>query len=80
MMKEYRVVASIHNDLHTPAVVNNSLSKAPGHSTSVHTIRCNSLEEIPDLFLDVCGNECSGMNTRMYWYVDTVTGWVLTEL
>lgn len=79
-MKEYRVVASIYNDLHTPAVVKNLLAKAPGHSTSVHTIRCNSLEEIHDLFLDICGNECSSMNTRMYWYVDAGNGWELTGL
>ena len=79
-MKEYRVLASIHDDLLTPAVVKNPLAKAPGHSTSVYTIKCNSLEEIPDLFVDVCGNECYGMNTRMYWYVDAGNGWELTDL
>ena len=79
-MTEHRVLASIYNYLLTPAVVENPLVKAPGHSTSVHTITCNSLEEIPDLFIDVCGNECYGMNTRMYWYVDAGNGWELTDL
>lgn len=79
-MKEYRVLASIHDDLLTPAVVENPQSKAHGHSTNIHTIRCNSLEEIPNLFLAVCGDKCLGMNSRMYWYVDAGNGWVLTNL
>ena len=79
-MKEYHVVASIYNDLHTPAVVRRPLAKEPGHSTSIHTIRCKSIEEIPDLFLDVCGDECYGMGSRIYWYVDAGDGWVLTDL
>ena len=79
-MKEYHVLASIHNDLHTSAVVKKSYAKNPGHSTSIHLIKCNSLEEIRDLFLDVCGDECYGMSSRMYWYVNDGTGWVLTDL
>ena len=79
-MNEYRVVASIHNDLHTPEVVKNPFAKDRGHSTSIHIIRCNSIEEIPDLFLDVCGDECYGMTNRIYWYVDAGDGWVLTDL
>lgn len=79
-MKEYRVVASIYNDLHTPAVVRRPLAKKPGYSTSIHTVTCNSLEEIPDKFLDVCGDECYGMESRIYWYVESGNGWVLTDL
>lgn len=79
-MKEFRVIASIYNDLHTPAVVKNPLAKEPGYSTSVHTIKCNYLEKIPDLFLNVCRNECDGMKDRIYWYVDAGNGWVLTDL
>ena len=79
-MKEYRVVASVFNDLHTPEVVRNPLAKAPGYSTSVHTIKCDSLEEIRDAFLAEYGNECREMRTRMYWYVDDGDGWVLTDL
>ena len=79
-MKEYRVVASIHHDLLKQLVDRNSSAKASRHSTSIHTIKCKSLEEMPDLFLDVCGNECYGMDSRIYWYVDAGDGWVLTEL
>lgn len=79
-MKEYHVLASIHNDLLTEAVVKNPRSKDPGHSTNIHIIMCDSLEEIRDLFLDVCGDDCLGMNSCMYWYVDDGSGWVLTDL
>ena len=79
-MQEYRVVASIHNDLCTSEVVKNPFAKDRGHSTSIHTIRCKSIEEIPDLFLDVCGDECYRMGSRIYWYVDAGDGWVLTDL
>lgn len=79
-MKEYRVVASIHNDLLMPSVVKNPLAKAPGHSTFIHIVKCTSLEEIPDVFIDICGDECYGMNDRIYWYVDAGDGWVLTDL
>ena len=79
-MKEYRVLASIHDDLLTPAVVKNPLSKAPGHSTKIHTIMCDSLEEIPNLFLGVCGDECDEIKDRVYWYVDAGNGWTLTDL
>ena len=79
-MKDYRVGASIYNDLLTPAVVRKPWAKERGFSTSIHMVKCNSLEEIPDLFLDVCGDECDGMKDRIYWYVDTGDGWVLTDL
>ena len=79
-MNEYRVFASIYDDLHTPAVVRRPFAKEPGHSTSIHTIKCNSLEEIPDKFLDVCGDECYGMKKRIYWYVDDGNRWVLADL
>lgn len=79
-MTEYRVLASIYDYLLTPAVVKNPRSNAPGHSTNIHTIKCDSLEEIRDAFLDVCGDECIGMNSRIYWYVDDGTGWKLTDL
>ncbi len=79
-MKEYHVVASIYNDLLKPNVVIKPWTKKPGCSTSIHMIKCESLEEIPDLFLDVCGNECYGMKSRIYWYVDAGNSWVLTDL
>ena len=79
-MKEYHVLVSVHNDLNTPAVLTKHHAKERGQSTSIYTIRCNSIEEIPDLFLDVCGDECYGMKSRMYWYVDAGYGWILTDL
>ena len=80
IMREYRVLASIYDDLLTSAVVKNLQSGEAGYSTNIHTIKCDSLEEIQDAFLDICGNECIGMNTRMFWYVDDGTGWKLTDL
>lgn len=79
-MKEYRVVASIYDDLHTSAVVKRPMLKELGLCTSVHTIKCDSLEEIPDLFLGVCGQECDRIKDRVYWYVDAGNGWELTDL
>lgn len=79
-MKEYRVVASIYNDLLTLAVVRKPWVKERGFSTSIHSLKCNSLEEIPDIFLGVYGDKCDGMKDRVYWYVDAGDGWVLTNL
>ena len=79
-MREYRVFASIFNDLLTTDAWKHPLAKECGHVSSVHTINCNAIEEIPDLFLNVCGNECGGMNSRIHWYVDAGDGWVLTDL
>ena len=79
-MKKYYVVASIFDDLHTENVVRNPWAKDPRFSTKVHEITCNSLEEIPDLFLDVCETEFNQMNSRTYWYVNDGNGWVLADL
>ena len=75
-MKEYQVLASIYDDLLTPKAVTRTLLQELGHCTTVHTIKCDSIDEIPDLFLDRYGNECIYMrNCIIYWYVKTESGW-----
>ena len=79
-MKEYRVVASTYNDLCTPDALRRPFIKEFGQVSSIHVIKCKSLDEIPDLFIDVCGSECDQMKNRIYWYVDEGNDWSLTEL
>ena len=79
-MEEYSVVASIYNDLLTSVAVKKPFAQNSGLSTSIYQIRCNAIQEIPDLFLDFCGDECNRMKSRIHWYIDAGDGWILTDL
>ena len=78
-MKEYRVMASVYDDLLTPAEVRRILLKEFGHNSSIYTIKCDSVQEIPDLFLDAHGEECIYMRDQIHWYVETEKGWQLLD-
>ena len=78
-MKEYRVMASVYDDLLTPAAVRRTLLKEFGHYTSTYTIKCDSVQEIPDLFLDMYWEECIYMRDQIHWYIKTEKGWQLLD-
>lgn len=79
-MEEYSVIASIHNNLLTSVAAKKPFVHDCGHTTTIYQIRCNAIEEISDLFLNFCGNECSRMKSRIYWYINAGDGWILTDL
>lgn len=79
-MKEYQVVASVYEYLLTTKVLKRPMIEEFGFYTPVHTIKCDSPEEIPDLFLDQFGQECHRMKTRIYWYVNDGNGWMRIDL
>ena len=70
-MKEYRVVASIYSDLHTPDVVRRSLVKEPEYSTDVHAISCESIENLYEVYIDRYGGEFAQSGKYPYLYAET---------
>lgn len=67
-MREYLAMASIYNDLLTPAAVKRPHSDDPVCYTSVHRINCKSVDDLCDLFLDRHGAECDRLRGYIYLY------------
>lgn len=75
-MNTYLAMASIHDDLLTPAVVMRANDKNdPTHNTQIHTISCESIEELLDLFLEKHGEECRYLDRYIYLYAMIDNKW-----
>ena len=74
-MQEYQVMASIYGDLLEPSVVQTINPCNLTCHTPIHTIICDSMEELRDLFLDEHCEECSCLHGYVYLYAKADNKW-----
>ncbi len=75
-MVEYLVVATVYRDL------KDSIRDVGAHAlelnvcTSIKSIKCNSIKEIPEIFLNNYGEEIDALcRKEAYLYLKTEKGW-----
>lgn len=74
-MQEYQVMASIYGDLLEPSVVQRINPYNITCHTRIHTIACEFIEELRDLFLDKYSEECSFLRGYVYLYAKIDNKW-----
>ena len=74
-MQEYQVMASIYGDLLEPSVVQRINPCNITCHTSIHTMLCDSIEALRDLFLDKYGEECGHLHGYVYLYAQINNKW-----
>lgn len=74
-MGRYRVIASLYDDLLRPSVVRRGNYLDVATETQIHTIECESVDELPILFAKQYGVELEQLRGTLYWYVEIANKW-----
>ena len=74
-MKKYQVMASVYDDLATEQALTRVYFQNPAYYTSISTISCESIEDLPELFLDKHGEECDRLRGPAYLYAQIGGQW-----
>lgn len=74
-MKEFLVMASVYGDLTTEQALARRYFDTPAYYTPIFTISCESIDDLPDVFLDKCGRECDRLRGYVYLYAKSDGSW-----
>ena len=74
-MKEFQVMVSVYGDLTTEQTRTRIYFNTPAYCTPIFTISCESIDDLPDLFLDRHGEDCDRLRGHVYLYAKSDGPW-----
>jgi len=74
-MQQFQVMASVYDDLTTEQALTRIYFYTPAYCTPIFTISCESIDDLPDVFLDKHGEDCDRLHGYVYLYAKSDGSW-----